>query len=159
MKLMESRATTDSPAMPIEGGYDSVTVSIYKSENNGQNPPVNFYDQGWKRWRADKLSSFLKRWRDSVKTRSENYILSVAPSVYPWGLDNYLQDSKTWVDSSLIDNFIPQLYRTDIISYRFELGSALNYISPSKRDIFFAGVLAKAGSYVITQQLLKESIA
>lgn len=147
------------PAMPIEGGYDSVTVSIYKSENNGQNPPANFYDQGWKKWRADKLSSFLKRWRDSVKTRSENYILSVAPSVYPWGLDNYLQDSKTWVDSSLIDNFIPQLYRTDIISYRFELGSALNYISPAKKDIFFAGVLAKSGSYVIFHQLLKESIA
>jgi uncharacterized lipoprotein YddW (UPF0748 family) len=147
------------PAMPIEGGYDSVTVSIYKSENGGQNPPANFYDQGWKKWRADKLTSFLSRWRDSVKTRSENYILSVAPSVYPWGLDNYLQDSKTWVDSSLIDNFIPQLYRTDIISYRFELGSALNYIAPEKRDIFFAGVLAKSGSYVISQQLLKESIA
>jgi uncharacterized lipoprotein YddW (UPF0748 family) len=30
------------PAMPIEGGYDSVTVSIYKSENGGQNPPANF---------------------------------------------------------------------------------------------------------------------
>ncbi len=146
------------PAMPIEAGYDSVTVAIYRLENNGQDPSPNFYDQNWKRWRANKLTQFLKRWRDSVKTRSENYILSVAPSVYPWGYDNYLQDSKSWMDSTLLDNFIPQLYRQDIISYRFELGSALQYIPANKRDIFFAGVLAKAGSYVIGHQLLKESI-
>ncbi len=146
------------PAMPIEGGYDSVTVAIYKAENNGQNPSPNFYDQNWKRWRANKLTAFLKRWRDSVKTRSENYILSVAPSVYPWGYDNYLQDSKTWMDSTLLDNFIPQLYRQDIISYRYELGSSLQYVPAGKKDIFFAGVLGKAGSYVIDQQLLKESI-
>ena len=146
------------PAMPIEGGYDSVTVSIYKAENNGQNPSPNYYDQAWKRWRANKLTAFLKRWRDSVKTRSENYILSVAPSVYPWGYDNYLQDSKTWMDSTLLDNFIPQLYRQDIIAYRYELGSSLQYVPAGKKDIFFAGVLGKAGSYVIDQQLLKESI-
>ena len=146
------------PAMPFEGGYDSTTVAIYKLENSGQNPPANEYDANWKKWRANKLSSFLKRWRDSVKTRSENYILSVAPSVYPWGYDNYLQDSKAWMDSSLLDNFIPQLYRQDIISYRYELGQALTYIPPGKKNIFFAGVLAKAGSYVVNQQLLKDCI-
>lgn len=146
------------PAMPFEGGYDSTTVAIYKFENSGQNPPANEYDANWKKWRANKLTGFLKRWRDSVKTRSENYILSVAPSVYPWGYDNYLQDSKAWMDSSLLDNFIPQLYRQDIISYRYELGQALNYIPAGKKNIFFAGVLAKAGSYVIGQQLLKESL-
>jgi uncharacterized lipoprotein YddW (UPF0748 family) len=146
------------PAMPVEGGYDSVTVSIYRSENGGQDPTINYYNADWKRWRANKLNNFLRRWRDSVKVRSEHLILSSGPSVYPWGYDNYLQDTKTWVDSSLIDNFIPQLYRQDIISYRYELTQALQQINPAKRDIFFGGILAKAGSYVISQQLLKESI-
>ncbi len=146
------------PAMPIEGGYDSVTVSIYQSENSGANPPQNPYDLNWKKWRAGKLNNFLARLRDTVKLRGENMILSIAPSVYPWGYDNYLQDSKTWVDSSFLDNFIPQLYRQDIVSYRYELGLSLTYVPESKRDIFFAGVLAKAGSYVMTPSLLSQSV-
>jgi len=146
------------PAMPIEGGYDSVTVSIYKAENNGANPPQNPYDLNWKKWRAGKLNSFLARLRDTVKVRGDQMILSVAPSVYPWGYDNYLQDSKSWIDSSLLDNFIPQLYRQDIVSYRYELGLSLNYVPQEKRNIFFAGVLAKAGSYVMTPSLLSQSV-
>lgn len=32
------------PAMPIEGGYDSITVAIYKSERSGSNPPSSYTD-------------------------------------------------------------------------------------------------------------------
>ncbi|KAB2910034.1 MAG: family 10 glycosylhydrolase [Ignavibacteriaceae bacterium] len=147
------------PAMPIEGGYDSVTVAIYKSEHDGADPSPNYYDQYWKKWRADKLSDFLARWRDSVKVRSDNYILSVAPSVYPWSLDNYLQDSKTWLERGLPDNFIPQIYRRDITSYINELNSTINNTPEVGRDKLFAGVLGKSGGYVMTPQLLRESIA
>ncbi|MBE2279532.1 MAG: family 10 glycosylhydrolase [Ignavibacteriaceae bacterium] len=147
------------PAMPIEGGYDSVTVEIYKAEHSGNLPPSNAYNLPWKKWRGDKLNAFLGRWRDSVKVRGEQFILSIAPSVFPWGYDNYLQDSRGWMDSNYVDNFIPQLYRDNIISYRFELGQALTYIQPGQINTFFAGVLSKAGSYVMSSQLLKESIA
>lgn len=147
------------PAMPIEGGYDSTTVAIYKSENNGNNPPSNEYDLTWKSWRAKKLNYFFWRLRDSVKSKFNYLLLSSAPSVYPWGYDNYLQDSKTWVDSGIVDNFIPQLYRYNISQYTTELNTALNYVPASKKNIFFAGVLAKVGTYVIPVDFLLQTVA
>ncbi|KAA0253944.1 MAG: hypothetical protein EDM75_11395, partial [Chlorobiota bacterium] len=41
------------PALPIECGYDSTTVALYRLDHNGADPPANFYDIAWKRWRAD----------------------------------------------------------------------------------------------------------
>jgi uncharacterized lipoprotein YddW (UPF0748 family) len=146
------------PAMPVEGGYDSTTVAIYRSEHSGNNPPAAIHDAAWKKWRANKLTSFLSRLRDSVKTRSEDLILSITPSPYPWGYDEYLQDSKIWLDSLLLDNFIPQLYRTDSLAYLYELGKALSYVPASQKDKFFAGVLARSGSYVISPALLLSSV-
>ncbi len=146
------------PAMPIEAGYDSTTKAIYAAENNGANPPANYYDSGWKRWRANKLNQFLWRLRDSVKLRDTNLIVSVAPSNYPWGYDNYLQDAKTWVDSGIVDNYIPQLYRYDLASYNNELNIAWSYVPASKKHIFFPGVLTKAGSYIISPSFLLQSV-
>jgi len=146
------------PAMPIEGGYDAVTISIYKAEHNGSNPPSDYTNYFWKRWRADKLNQFYARLKDSVKSRGEHLIFAASPSVYPWGYDNYLQDSKTWVESGIVDNIIPQLYRDNISSYKNELNQAYNYIPSDKKDIFYAGILAKSGSYVISPELLLNSI-
>lgn len=142
------------PAMPIEGGYDSVTVSIYKSENNGQSPPYDFQNSQWKRWRANKLNQFFKRLYDSVKVRGNYLIVSSTPSVYPWGYENYLQDSKTWVDSGYCDTFMPQLYRYDFSSYLYELNLALSYVPLNKRNIFFPAVLMKIGSWLIDENYL-----
>lgn len=146
------------PAMPVEGGYDSVTVAIYKSENGGANPPTNFWDASWKRWRANKLNNFFRRMKDSVKVRGEHLIISAAPSNYPWGYDEYLQDSKTWVDSSIVENFIPQLYRYDYTSYANELINASNLVPASQKHIFFPGMLTKAGSYVISPSFFIQSM-
>ncbi|MGE5679796.1 MAG: glycoside hydrolase family 10 protein, partial [Bacillota bacterium] len=30
------------PAMPVEGGYDSTTIAVYRSEHNGNLPPLDF---------------------------------------------------------------------------------------------------------------------
>lgn len=142
------------PAMAIEGGYDSVTVSIYKAENNGASPPNDFHNSQWKRWRANKLNQFFKRLYDSVKVRGDYLIVSSTPSVYPWGYDNYLQDSKTWVDSGYCDTFMPQLYRYDFSSYLYELNLALSYVPLSKRHIFFPAALMKIGNWLISPSYL-----
>lgn len=113
------------PAMPVEGGYDSVTVSIYKSEHNGVAPPSNPFDVNWKRWRADKLNQFFLRLRDSVKSKSPHLILSSSPTPYPWGYDEYLQDSRFWA-KNVVDNIIPQLYRYDYNSYQSALTQSLS---------------------------------
>ena len=146
------------PAMPFEGGYDSVTVAIYKSENNGNNPPNNPGDPNWKRWRADKLNQFFIRMRDSVKSRSEHLILSSSPTPYPWGYDEYLQDSRYWAQNNVVDNIIPQLYRYDFSGYQSVLSQSLSQIRSVNPNIYFAGVLIKAGSWVITPTLITQII-
>lgn len=150
------------PALPTVGGYDSVTVAIYKAENNGAVPPNNNADAGWKRWRADKLNQFLARLRDSIKTRNQNLILSSAPSPYYWGYDHHLQDSKTWVNNGMVDNFIPQIYpdppARSFATYQYILQRTLADIAPSKKSILFPGVLAKVGSYVIPKSQIVECV-
>lgn len=146
------------PALPIKGGYDSVTVAIYKSENNGAAPTTDFSNRNWMAWRAGKLNSFFMRLRDTIKTRDKNLLLSAAPSVYPWGYENYLQDSKTWMENGTIDNLIPQLYRYDFASYKAELSKAVSYVPAGKRNRLFAGVLARVGSYLIDKTFLTNTI-
>jgi uncharacterized lipoprotein YddW (UPF0748 family) len=146
------------PAMPVEGGYDSVTVSIYQSEHSGANPPNNAGDPNWKRWRADKLNEFFWRMRDSVKVRGQHIILSSSPTPYPWGYDEYLQDSRYWAQNTVVDNIIPQLYRYDFSGYQSVLSQSLSQIRSVNPSIYFAGVLIKAGSWVTTPTLISQII-
>jgi len=146
------------PAMPVEGGYDSVTVSIYKSEHNGNNPPNNPGDPNWKRWRANKLNDFFIRLRDSVKSRGQHYILSSSPTPFPWGYDEYLQDSRFWAQNNVVDNIIPQLYRYDFPSYQTVLAQSISLIRNVNPSIYFAGVLTKSGSWVISPTMMSQII-
>jgi len=147
------------PALPVEGGYEDTTVAMYKAEHDGQSPPQDYNNSAWKEWRADKMSDYLGRVRDSIKARGEHLIFSSSPSVYPWGYDNYLQDSEEWVDRGIIDNLIPQLYRYSLDDYIAELDKSLSFVPTSWRDRFYAGLLVKSGSYVIDPGFMLESIA
>ncbi len=149
------------PAMPVEGGYDQVTADIYRSEHDGANPPTDHNDTNWKRWRANKLSSWMKSVYDSVKVRGSDLIVSSSPSLYPWSYHEYLQDPKTWVDSGYVDTNIPQLYRyaySGTGGYLYELEQALTYHPDNQRETFFAGMLVKVGDYRITPQFLLQSL-
>jgi uncharacterized lipoprotein YddW (UPF0748 family) len=146
------------PALPAEGGYDSVTVAIYKAEHSGTAPTYNYQEADWKRWRADKLTAFLSRLKDSIKVRGTNLILSSAPSPYYWGYDDHLQDSKSWVNNGIVENFIPQIYpdapARSFATYQYILQKTLADISTDKKSIMFPGVLAEVGSYVIPSSQL-----
>ncbi len=144
------------PAMPVEGGYDSVTVQIYKSEHAGQIPPTDYANAAWMKWRSDKLTQFLARLRDSVKSRDKNLVLSCAPSPYSWGYSQYLQDSKSWVQQGLVDNMIPQLYQYDINNYNYSLNSTWNDVGQYNPKIFTAGLLIKIGSYLVDTTFLQQ---
>ena len=146
------------PAMPVEGGYEYETVELYKSEHGGSEPPQDHNNAAWKRWRADKLSQFFRNVRDSVKALGEYLTVSSSPSLYPWSYDNYLQDSKTWVESGISDDIIPQIYRKNYSEYAFELNKSLNNF-PNHRDVYFAGMLIKVGDYLITPEFLLDAIA
>jgi uncharacterized lipoprotein YddW (UPF0748 family) len=104
------------PALPVSGGYDRETVQKFQSEF-GNKPPANPQDRQWKQWRADLLTNFLATLYQQVKAVKSEAIVSLSPAVYPFCLDNLLQDSKIWVERGLVDNIHPQIYRPNFSSY------------------------------------------
>lgn len=113
-------------ALPSEGGYDPKTIARYKQEfQNKQEfqsqPPNNSKDPQWLRWRADILSHFFNRFHREIIKVNPDLIISMSPSLFPWGYDNYLQDSLTWVNWRLVDLIHPQVYREDIKAYQSEI--------------------------------------
>ena len=146
------------PAMPIEGGYEPYTVSLYQSEHGGQNPPANYYDANWKRWRANKMNDWYMGVRTIMKNYDENLFVSSSPSIYPWSYDNYLQDVQTWLDSGVCDQFIPQLYRYTFSEYLFELNQAVSQAGSANLHKLFGGLLMNIGvppnEYVMSPEYL-----
>lgn len=147
------------PAMPTEAGYDEYTVNLYKSQHNGNLPPDDSKESGWIQWRADLLTSFMQRIYDSVKTFNHNIIVSMAPSVYPWSKEEYLQDWPEWMKRGLVELIIPQIYRYNISDYSDVLSLILEE-QISEKDIykFYPGVLLKVGSYQPDETFLTQMI-
>ena len=145
------------PAMPSEGGYDAYTVNMYKAENGGLEPPTNTKDAGWLQWRAKKLNAFMKRIYTEVKAIKPNIKVMMAPSVYPFSLNEYLQDWPTWVDSSWVDVLIPQVYRHDIPAYRTTMQNQKQYFK-NKLSLYTPGVLVKIGSDLKTDQFVTDMV-
>ena len=145
------------PAMPTSGSYDSYTTTLYAAENNGAYPPASATDATWLNWRAKKLNAFLKRLRTEIKAIKSNVQLTVSPSPYPWGLNEYLQDWPTWVDSSYVDAILPQCYRYDISAYDATLTQQKSYHRNPNVPLY-PGVLLKSGTYVAPAGFLTQMI-
>lgn len=147
------------PALPSEAGYDEYTINLYKSQHGGKLPPANHKDKHWVQWRADILTDFMQRIYDSVKTFNSNIIVSMAPSIYPWSKEEYLQDWPEWVKTGLVELIIPQVYRYNIEDYSFALNEIIS-TQISKEDFhkFYPGVLLKVGSYQPDEKFLSQMI-
>lgn len=148
------------PAMPVEAGYDSFTVNLYKKEHQGALPPENFRDAQWIDWRADKLNEFMQRIYRSIKDIKPKVIVSMSPSIFPWSKEEYLQDWPTWLRQGIVDMVCPQLYRFEINEYIKALDEAVNS-QISKKDLakFYPGILLKLGSYYAPREYLERVIS
>ncbi|MDE5080383.1 MAG: family 10 glycosylhydrolase, partial [Trichodesmium sp. St18_bin1] len=82
------------PAFPSEGGYDGKTIGRYRQQFSCY-PPQNHKHHKWLQWRADILTDFLARLYKEVKALKPNILVSMAPSFYKWGFNEYLQDYPT----------------------------------------------------------------
>ncbi len=145
------------PALPNTGGYDSYTVNLYRSENNGANPPTTATDTSWLRWRARKLNSFVKRLRTEVKSIKPTVLFTISPSPHPFGYNEYLQDWPTWVDSTWIDAVLPQCYRYDINGY----SAVVQQQKTAHRNPavpLYPGVLLRSGTYTASAAMLSQMI-
>ena len=147
------------PALPSEAGYDEYTVSLFKSQHDGQEPPAYHKDFYWVQWRADLLTDFMRRIYETVKAYDDNIIVSMAPSIYPWSKEEYLQDWPNWMRKGYVELVCPQVYRYDFKNYKNTLNQIIeDQIDKKDFDKFFPGVLLKVGDYYPSQEFLKQMI-
>jgi len=106
----------DHMSLPNEFGYDKYTVALYTKETKN-NPPTNFQDEAWVRWRADKITVFMIQLNQAVKARKPNAIFSVSPNYYDFAYKLHLQDWLGWVRLNIVDELIMQVYRQDLSSF------------------------------------------
>lgn len=135
------------PAMPSEGGYSEFTKDLYFKET-GKEVPASPYESEFLDWKADKLTEYAKTLYDEVKKIDEDLIVSLAPSIYPWSKEQYLQDWPAWIEAGAVDELIPQAYRWDIDFYKSTIdGMVENYEQSTGHEKveLIPGIIIKAG--------------
>lgn len=145
------------PAAPIQSGYDTYTISKYQTQFN-QSPPDNYKNSQWLQWRANLLTNFLAHLYRQIKKTKPNILVSLAPAVYPFCLENLLQDSKTWVDRDLVDIIHPQIYRSDFFRYRHEVNQIRKHFKSSDLAKFAPGIALKANNKYISNSDLQKML-
>ncbi len=111
----------DHFSLPVEFGYDAFTVALYEKEHDGRLPPLNPMDEDWRRWRAGKLSNFVKILHDKVEETCPDCIFSLSPNPASYAYEYYLQDWRTWVENGWLDELVVQVYRDDLDQFAAEL--------------------------------------
>jgi uncharacterized lipoprotein YddW (UPF0748 family) len=72
-------------------------------------------------------------------------IVSWAPSIYPWSLEQYLQDWPTWLKEGYADLVIPQVYRYQFDSYAASLKAVEKQVPDSLKHKIYPGILTSLG--------------
>ncbi|MHC5720457.1 MAG: glycoside hydrolase family 10 protein, partial [Nostoc sp.] len=111
----------DHFGLPSELGYDAYTVALYKKEHRGQAPSKDSQDPEWVRWRANKITEFMKRVFKSIKATKKACLVSVAPNPQRFSYDFSLADWQKWERLGIIEDLVLQVYRDDLNVFISEL--------------------------------------
>jgi uncharacterized lipoprotein YddW (UPF0748 family) len=106
----------DHTSLPNQFGYDGFTTALYKQETKRE-PHPDPQNPQWVRWRADKLTAFIRQLHRAVKARKPQIIFSLSPASYDFAYKAQLQDWLAWVRLNLIDELIVQIYKFDLSSF------------------------------------------
>jgi uncharacterized lipoprotein YddW (UPF0748 family) len=146
------------PALPFHGGYNQTVQDLYK-QKFGIFPPNNGKDTQWVNFRAAILTDLLRRLFTEVKAVNPNLVVSMAPGVYPFCLNNLMQDSLTWVQEGLCDFLHPQIYRQTFEGlgmYAAQVKFINETFTAAQRVKFAPGIAFKAnGQNVSVEDILK----
>jgi len=116
------------PAMPRNSGYDDYTRNKYKTEK-GVDPPTDYNNPEWVRFRADILNDFAKEFYNTVKGVKPECIVGFSPNPYPWAFNNLMQEWPVWLDDNLVQILSVQCYRSTVFSYEATIDEVLQYFT------------------------------
>ena len=87
------------------------------------------------------------------------YVVSWAPSLYPWSKEQYLQDWPAWLSGGYADEILPQLYRYDLAAYEKVVKELDSQLTTTQKTKVFPGVLTSLGDgYRVKQEMLERMI-
>jgi uncharacterized lipoprotein YddW (UPF0748 family) len=104
----------DHFGLPNEFGYDPYTIQLYRQEHQGKAPSTNPQDPEWVKWRANKITAFMRQLFRAIKDQKEDVTVSVSPNRYDFAYKQHLQDWRTWEREGLIEELMLQVYTSSI---------------------------------------------
>lgn len=131
------------PALPYNGGYE-VETQIQYQLTTGNKPPLDSKNQAWIQWRADILTNFLADIYQQIKGINPNLIVAMSPAVYPFCLNNLMQDSPKWLKMGIVDLVNPQIYRQNFALYSREVDKILNNCNKIEKNKIAPGIAFRA---------------
>ncbi len=148
------------PANPSTAGYDAYTVTRYKKEHQGLLPPKDYKNADWLTWRANILNDFAGKIYKEVKAAKPDVLVTMAPNIYSWSKEEYLQDWPTWVKNGYVDLIFPQVYRYNFDAYQKTLAAIFDeQLTPAQLKKMYPGLLLSLGDgYLANEKLLNQMI-
>jgi uncharacterized lipoprotein YddW (UPF0748 family) len=125
----------DHFAWPVELGYDPYTRNLYRSET-GNEPPSDFTDRAWMRWRRHRLTDLLRELRARLRQldqqaastaarqgrpRPSATVISLSPGPFRFAYNKWLQDWELWALGQLIDDLVVQNYAYSVAGFTRDL--------------------------------------
>ena len=112
----------DHFAWPVELGYDATTRALYRAQT-GREPPADFNDRYWMRWRRQQLTSLLRDLRTRIQQVSgaRRLVISLSPGPFRFAYNQWLQDWELWALGGLIDDLVVQNYAYSVKGFEKDL--------------------------------------
>jgi uncharacterized lipoprotein YddW (UPF0748 family) len=135
-------------------GYDSTTVTLYAQGHAGAQPPMDFSELEWMRWRADRIVEFQRIAFQRIKRANPRIVVSNAPGHYTTGdeygsYEEYLQDWRQWLKDGSVELVQIQMYAQPEEFERL-VTSALRPLADSLRRRTTSGLAVKPGGKALT---------
>ena len=144
------------PAMPRNSGYDAKTAAAYKAEK-GVEPPVNFDDAEWVRWRLDNLNAFARTMYARLKSKKSDLCVCFAPNKYPWCEGVLMQEWPAWIKDGVVDLLTVQFYV--LPTYEKDVTDAMGYVKAnSDKNLLNPAMILKNGSKILDKDVLIEQL-
>ena len=117
----------DHFAWPVELGYDPYTRNLYRAET-GNDPPDNYTDRVWMRWRRHQLTNLLRELRRHLQSipyakgeQPRRRVISLSPGPFRFAYNKWLQDWELWALGELIDDLVVQNYAHSVAGFAKDL--------------------------------------
>jgi uncharacterized lipoprotein YddW (UPF0748 family) len=143
----------------VELGYDAYTRALYRAET-GREPPTNYTDRFWMRWRRQQLTALLRELRGRLQQVSgpRRTVISLSPGPFRFAYNHWLQDWELWALGGLIDDLVVQNYAYSVKGFAKDLDQPALVKARSWGMPVEIGILAGFGSRTPDMATLSEKV-